>query len=253
VRRNPVLDRELKLRMRERYAFWVPALYVGTLAFLFGQAYAPAGYPGMQPWALGRSVFASMATSSLILIALVTPIFAAGAITIEKEQKTLSSLLMSRLSSAEIVLGKLQAAVLYVLWVALTGLPLLLICYLLGGVTTSSVLLHYVSAAGLTVLLAALGLCFSTFFKRSMFAIAANYGFLALALTLTLFVVAYLRQLESILEVALMDRVAFLSPLFFLNDAARGQWPCFLGVYLGLGYLCLRWARRQLTRRAFPL
>src|SRR4051812_33532613 len=61
----------------------------------------------------------------LAAVMVLTPTYAAGAITDERQRRTLDDLLVSDLTSREIVLGKLAARGLHVLAVMFVGLPVL--------------------------------------------------------------------------------------------------------------------------------
>lgn len=91
----------------------------------------------------------------LLALTLVTPVFAGGSITEEKERGTLGFLQASLLSNREIVLGKLAARVVFVLGLALTGLPVLAITMLFGGVDPTVLLTSFVAAVFSTISLAA--------------------------------------------------------------------------------------------------
>ena len=65
---------------------------------------------------------------------LLTPALVAGVIADEKQRKTLHYLMASRLSSAEIVLGKLLVRMLYVTVLLGVSLPVLSLLVLLGGI-----------------------------------------------------------------------------------------------------------------------
>jgi ABC-type transport system involved in multi-copper enzyme maturation permease subunit len=64
----------------------------------------------------------------------------ASAVAQEKDRKTLVLLLMTNLSNAELVLGKLLAGILMIVMIVVAALPLLLAVALLGGVSTAQIL-----------------------------------------------------------------------------------------------------------------
>ncbi len=235
---DPLVKSEMRRRMRERNAFWVPVLYLATLLLVFGSGYGLAQV--MQPWQLGESLFSTLSYASLLLVALAAPVFSAGAITIEREQRTFASLRMTRLTSWQIVRGKLTAAVLYVLLMASTSLPLLFFTMLLGGASAGMLALHYLSVAAVTVLLASLGILISASFSRSMYAIALTYGLLTLAFTAAMLVHGFALGLQYQLEMPILGYLAFMSPVYYLTDATRSQTPGFLGLY-GLASWLLLW------------
>ena len=76
-----------------------------------------------------------------ILVLVLTPPLVAGVIADEKQRKTLHYLMASRLSSAEIVLGKLLVRMLYVTVLLGVSLPVLSLLVLMGESTRGLVLL----------------------------------------------------------------------------------------------------------------
>src|SRR5262245_14274892 len=74
------------------------------------------------------------------VILLLTPIYMGGAITEEKEKRSLDFLLGTQLSSAEIVLGKFASRFLPLFAIVLTSLPVLAITQVWGGVDLPRVL-----------------------------------------------------------------------------------------------------------------
>ena len=72
----------------------------------------------------------------LLAMVVVPPVYTAGAITEEKETGTLQYLFVTDLSSGDIVLGKLFSRLLNLGLFLLTGLPILSLIQLLGGLPT---------------------------------------------------------------------------------------------------------------------
>ena len=67
------------------------------------------------------------------------PTFAAGSITGEKERKTYEMLLASPLQPATILIGKLLSSLSYLVILILSSLPLMILCFLLGGILLSEI------------------------------------------------------------------------------------------------------------------
>lgn len=243
---HPVLLKEFNRRMREKNAFLVPVLYIVTLTLVFGSQYLDSTRMHGQPWEIGASLFQALSWLSLILVVALVPVFSAGSITIEKEQKTLSSLRMTLLAPSSIIVGKLGACVGYVLLVVSTSIPIILIPFLFGGISPGSLLLHYVSLTVMSVFLGCVGLLVSASFKRSMYAIAFNYGLLALTITVALFLISYLTRIEYMMKIPFLHYMAFFSPLFFLDDSTRNQWPAFVLFYVSFSALLSRAASVRL-------
>jgi ABC-type Na+ efflux pump permease subunit len=234
--------------MREWNAFWLPFLYVGTLSFVFGALYAGQRAMEVPPWQAGRQLFATISFASLALLGLAVPALSAGSITVEREQRTLSSLLLTCLAARSIVTGKLLATAAYALLLLATSLPVVVTAAAIGGVSPAVVLLHYLSLGATATMLAAFGVFVSAWFQRSAYAIALCYGALALLLGLTLFVVATLAQVELALEMPLLRHAAFVGPLYFLEERTRWQWPLALFWSIGVAAVLRESAVARLER-----
>src|SRR5208282_5800933 len=93
----------------------------------------------------------------------------------EKERRTLEFLFVTDLSSLEIVLGKLFARLAHVAMVLLTGLPVLALLQLLGGVDPNLLLMAF-ALTGLTMLsLGSLSILFSVLCKTGLSAVFDTY------------------------------------------------------------------------------
>ena len=129
----PVVERELRMRARQRPTYWVRVI-VGTLGLLlcvqqleFGEAMRGAGQGGR------------LAFQSLIVLGFLICTFGclatADAISWERREKTLGLLFLTRLRGADIVLGKLVAGSLVILCALVAFLPVLMLPVLAGGVS----------------------------------------------------------------------------------------------------------------------
>jgi ABC-type transport system involved in multi-copper enzyme maturation permease subunit len=88
----------------------------------------------------GAAVFQILAPLQLAVAMPLSALLVAAAVAHEKDRKTLDLLLMTNLSNAELVLGKLLASMLTVLVVVVAVFPLLMIVALLGGVDYGQIL-----------------------------------------------------------------------------------------------------------------
>src|SRR5262249_26378154 len=95
--------------------------------------------------------FVAFLAVQILVCFLLTPAFTAGAIAEEKERRRLDFLLATDLSSREIVLGKLAARLATMLVLLVTGLPVLSLLQMLGGVPPELLLAGFL-ATGATLL-----------------------------------------------------------------------------------------------------
>ncbi len=88
----------------------------------------------------GAAVTQILAPLQLAVAMPFSALLVASAVALEKDRKTLELLLMTNLSNAELVLGKLLAGMLTVVMVVVAALPLFALLALLGGVSIGQVL-----------------------------------------------------------------------------------------------------------------
>jgi ABC-type transport system involved in multi-copper enzyme maturation permease subunit len=129
------------------------------------------------------SAFGGIAIAQEILVLALTPILVAGCITGEKQRKTLQYLMTSRLTSAEIVLGKLMAPVLYLTTLLAVSMPILSLLVLLGGIDPRLVLLTCGGSCSTAWFLAALSTWVSTIARRPRDVLFMTFGLETLWLT----------------------------------------------------------------------
>lgn len=110
---------------------------------------------------IGATFFAVIVLVQLAVVMFVAPAMTAGAICMEKSRGTLSHLLVTDLSAAEIVLGKLAARLIPIVGLIACSLPLMALTTLLGGVDPIVVMGSYLVTLGAAVLAASLALVFS--------------------------------------------------------------------------------------------
>jgi ABC-type transport system involved in multi-copper enzyme maturation permease subunit len=175
-RENPVLARELLVNLRASRSFALQFLYVVALSVVVYIAW-PTGQGGLTQVSAGaaQTLFDLFFYGQFFLVALVAPTFAAGSISGEKERKTYEMLLASPLEPMSILLGKLLSALTYLVLLILSSLPLMILCFLLGGI-----LLAEIARAYLILVLAAgtfglISVACSSYFRRTSSALVVSY------------------------------------------------------------------------------
>jgi len=172
-RDNPVLIRELLVNLRSPRAFVLQLLYVAFLGVVVYFAWPLKGE--LVSADLSQRLFDIFFLGQFFLVALVAPSFAAGSITGEKERKTYEMLLASPLKPSSILIGKLLSSLTYLVLLIVSSLPLMILCFLLGGI-----LLSEIARAYLILILAAgtfglLSLACSSYFSRTSSALVVSY------------------------------------------------------------------------------
>ncbi len=152
---------------------FIYVVFLGVVVYF----YWPAGSElGVQVSSgVARRLFDLFFLGQFFLVALVAPSFAAGSITGEKERKTYEMLLASPLKPSTILIGKLLSSLSYLVLLILSSLPLMILCFLLGGI-----LLSEIARAYLVLILAAgtfglLSVACSSYFRRTSSALVVSY------------------------------------------------------------------------------
>jgi ABC-type transport system involved in multi-copper enzyme maturation permease subunit len=175
-RENPVLIRELLVNLRTPRAFVLQLIYVAFLGAVV-YFYWPGGGDATRQVSAGvaRRLFELFFLGQFFLVALLAPTFAAGSITGEKERKTYEMLLASPLKPSMILVGKLLSSLTYLVLLIVSSLPLMILCFLLGGILLSEIARAYmvlILAAGTFGLLS---VACSSYFRRTSSALVVSY------------------------------------------------------------------------------
>ena len=175
-RDNPVLNRELLVTLRSPRSFVLQLLYICALGALVYFRW-PAGDEGARQVSPGvaRALYDIFFLGQFFLVALMAPTFAAGSITGEKERKTYELLLASPLRPSTILVGKLLSSLSYLVILIVSSLPLMILCYLLGGLLLSEITRSYlvlILAAGTFGLVS---VACSSYFRRTSSALVVSY------------------------------------------------------------------------------
>lgn len=187
---NPVLDREIRERMRSGRSIILVALMVlilGAILYLVyymstyslsNQGFLPGGFTAAS---IGRLMFEWLLLFELLLITFIAPGVSAGAIVGERERRTLNILQLTQLTPRSIAVGKLMASTSFLLLLIVATAPLFTVPLVLGGVSIWQVVKALIVACSYAVLLSAMGLYLSSVARRIQFSIVAAYVVLFLA------------------------------------------------------------------------
>jgi len=134
-----VYEREMKVAPRSRGLFVARAVYCGTLLGIVATCWLVV--TGSQTVAtvgdtarFGATLMRILAPLQLVLAMLAAALTTVLAVGVEKDRRTLELLLVSRLSDAQLVLGKLAGSLLRVLLLLLAAVPIFALAGLFGGV-----------------------------------------------------------------------------------------------------------------------
>jgi ABC-type transport system involved in multi-copper enzyme maturation permease subunit len=133
---------------------------------------------------VGENFFYAVMGTQLTLILLAAPAVTAGAVCLDKTRGTLLHLLVTDLSSAEIILGKLGTGLINVLALVACSMPVLFLATLVGGVDPQALIAAYLVTVGVAVVVATLALTLSVWCNKTYEVLLSVYFISALALLL---------------------------------------------------------------------
>ena len=175
--KNPVLRKELTSRMSIRrmnkanrlaltlfMAVVLPIVYLIIARVLFINSSVSDG----------RNIFGVIAVGfQTALAVLLAPTVTSGVITLEREKQTWNALLLSRLTSWEIIWGKLLGSVVPALAMQLIFIPILIMAALKGGVSLGNFIGAEVFVVFCTFFYGIIGMFFSWLCRRTQLATAS--------------------------------------------------------------------------------
>jgi ABC-type transport system involved in multi-copper enzyme maturation permease subunit len=198
---GPVVRFELLTTARRGRYYLVRVVYGLALLVLLNALFQdwmarhPAGGTIAEVHDFAEDAFIRFAGVQGVALLCVIPALVAGVIADEHQRKTLHYLLASRLSSAEIVLGKLWARLVHVGSFVALGFPVVSLLLLYGGINPFTVLLVYTGTATLVLFSAGFSILISILARRPREAILAAYGLGAFWLVLPVAIEPYAKYM----------------------------------------------------------
>ncbi len=183
---NPLLSRHLYSSARRNRFFWLLSIYllvIGLLALAFtllsdvsSWVEANSYISILDLFTQGRAIFWFSGIVLLLTAELLVPINALGALSGEKENRTLALLVTTTLKPRDIVFGKVGAALMTGAVYVLSPLPLLMAGYWIGSVTTTELLLTMLLLTMTMLLNIAWAIFTSSLVRKTIAAVILYYG-----------------------------------------------------------------------------
>src|SRR4051795_5698689 len=182
---NPILLRVVEAGGKRKRDLAIRCVYLGLLVLLviFSLFSSSTGTTSLTDLSnASRSIFQSMSYLQLALVALLAPIFTAGAITQEKDSQTYDILLATPLTNGQIVLGSLMSRLFFVIALLLSGIPIFSITQIFGGVSIASIVKSFGIAAATAFVTGSLAMAIAVFKVGTRRTIFGFYLFVVLYL-----------------------------------------------------------------------
>src|SRR4051812_41196313 len=181
---NPILLRVVESGGKRRRDLFVRCGYLGLLivVVLFGilNSHMDGGLGELAK--ASSKMFQNMSYLQLGLVALLAPVFTAGAITQEKDSQTYDILLATPLTNGQIVLGSLLSRLFFVIALLVSGIPIFSITQIFGGVAIRSIVRSFGIAAATAFVTGALAMAIAVFKVGTRRTIFSFYMFVVIYL-----------------------------------------------------------------------
>jgi ABC-type transport system involved in multi-copper enzyme maturation permease subunit len=178
-------ERILAARRWQHYAarsFLVAALLAAMGVIAWDSSTILTGNPGRTYASLAERYFYGLIGVELAIVMLAAPAAAAGAICAERARGTLDHILVTDLTDAEILLGKLGARLLPVFGLVACSWPVMGISSLLGGIDPFALILAFGVILAVGVFGCTMALALSVWARKPLEVIMAVYGCWSLVL-----------------------------------------------------------------------
>jgi ABC-type transport system involved in multi-copper enzyme maturation permease subunit len=170
-----ILKRELVAALRSPRTFVALAVYAAALSAIALLAWPSGEFDVIYQAERARKLFLLFALAQFVLVTLFSPVFSAGALTQEKEKKSLELLLTAPWSADAVTAGKFLSAVAVLALLVLTSLPILGLSLFLGGILVGEVVGYYLVLLAVASAFGMVGLTCSAYFSRTYAALAVSY------------------------------------------------------------------------------
>ncbi|MGH2358158.1 MAG: ABC transporter permease, partial [Candidatus Limnocylindria bacterium] len=124
---------------------------------------------------IGQWIFLLLSIFQLILVSFIAPAFTAGQISLEREKQTLDLLISTPMRPSGIVVGKLLAALAYVVLLIVAAVPISAIVLMYGGAGVDDIVRQQVVLLATALGLGSIGLFYSALIKRTQAATVLTY------------------------------------------------------------------------------
>jgi ABC-type transport system involved in multi-copper enzyme maturation permease subunit len=190
---GPIFNVELLTSARRTRYFMIRAIYALVLLLALGLVYQswsstlqwrPGGADIRAVAELSAAFFGVFSVVQLLAVTALGPSLVAGTIATERERRTIEYLFASSLSNAEIVLGKLAARLVHVVYLVLAGVPILALMMLLGGIAPEALLMLTIITLTTVLTVSALSIAISVWSPRGRDAVTRSYLVLFVLLTI---------------------------------------------------------------------
>lgn len=208
---NPIISRETIDILRKPRSYVLLFFLLSLLSFFLVLSWPDTNINGSTTQ-YAVKIFRVFGVAQLVLLPLFTSIITAQCLTSERENGTLEILATTIISPVSIIIGKVFSNVAFALIMSMATLPLLSMCFQLGGVGADEILGIYVSTFKYVIILTSVGIVCSALMKKTLISTGST-----LVISLITLGCAATSALSSpdYFRIANHINILFLGPAFF--------------------------------------
>jgi ABC-type transport system involved in multi-copper enzyme maturation permease subunit len=183
---NPMINKELSGRMRSGRSTILLTIYLSLLAgfaFLYYWIiYSSAQYRGPYDQGVGRDLLSGIVVFETLLVLFLAPAVTAGAISGERERQTFDLLMTTLLKPRAIILGKMGAALAFLLLLILAVAPFESLAFMVGGVAPEEIIVSLLVLVCTALVCGSIGIFWSSLMKSTAASTVLTYGTVVMVL-----------------------------------------------------------------------
>ena len=204
MRKNPVLENEMKRYTRNMKCAWI-ILGVNLVLALFALI-AQMGLSGREnymtilQYRFPIQCYVLMGYGLFLAICILIPGLAGGSIAGERERKTLDLLLTTHLSPWKIILGKLESSLCLIFLISFSTLPVIGLVLIYGGITLVNLFQLILNLVITGIFIGSIGIFYSAIMRKTTVAVILSYVTVVLLVLGTvgiLFGIGYIQQMRT--------------------------------------------------------
>lgn len=188
---NPVFRKDMRVLFRNKKVYIGLTVYLIVLALITNgvlNMFKYNSYNGFDPEYI-MGAYLGLLGFQMVIITFVVPAFTSSSITGERERQTFDFLVLTRMKSIDIVVGKLMSSIMLVCLLIVAAMPIYAIIFYYGGVSIIGFIVNTAFLIIYSAFIGSISILFSTLFKKTaaaaamsnLFVIGLSIGTMALA------------------------------------------------------------------------
>jgi len=184
---NPIVKKDIRVASRSIKLSLGVCIYELCLALILFLTLSIIGLSTNNNYYYPDNIFQSMiyifpvlGITQVGIVALITPILTASAISGERERQTFDIMLTTCLTPFHIIVGKVATAVIRVLLYVVASIPIMSLSFVIGGITWMTLFWYLVCITILAILAGSIGIFCSSLCSKTITSVILTFCFYAL-------------------------------------------------------------------------